>query len=406
MFFYTIDDGQHTLMVRRDGSMEELVGPKRVWRMGRRFRPMKHYVAHPGEFLIVRFRDGGQKHLAGPADVWLDPRKHVSMEKEDSLQIAAKEAVVVYSKDDSGEVTRRIARGPATFIPEPGEWLHTFSWHGSSGGPEGYRKIPNALVFQKLWLLPDQMYHDVRDVRTADDAVLTIRLMMFFELVDIEKMLDSTHDPIGDFVNAASSDVVEFVGRLDLENFKQKTESLNRLETYGQLVSRAEQCGYRINKVVYRGYGAPKSLQEMHDQAIESRTRLKLERDTEKQAQELEDYKLDRTLARAAKKRAENAAELDAELAAAGKRQQADLSHDEARRSFQREQARADHQLESEVAEKRDVALRLHLAELGRLGVDLTKYMTQHPPDQVIELRGAGDRAHVHLSPEPGARSR
>jgi hypothetical protein len=22
-------------------------------------------------------------------------------------------------------------------------------------------KVPNALVFQKLWFLPDQMYHDV-----------------------------------------------------------------------------------------------------------------------------------------------------------------------------------------------------------------------------------------------------
>jgi len=61
------------------------------------------------------------------------------------------------------------------------------------------KKVPaGALHFQKLWLLPDQMYHDVPDVRTADDAVLTIRLMMFFELVDIETMLSTTHDPIPD----------------------------------------------------------------------------------------------------------------------------------------------------------------------------------------------------------------
>ena len=38
--------------------------------------------------------------------------------------------------------------------------------------------------------MPDQMYHDVPDVRTADDAVLTIHLMIFFELVDVERMLD------------------------------------------------------------------------------------------------------------------------------------------------------------------------------------------------------------------------
>src|SRR5262249_57955670 len=107
--------------------------------------------------------------------------------------------------------------------------------------------------------MPDQMYHDVVDVRTADDAVLTVRLMLFFELADIERMLDTTHDPIGDFVNAATSDVVDFTGRHDFESFKRNTTRLNELETYRQLTGRAAQCGYRINKVVYRGYGAPKS---------------------------------------------------------------------------------------------------------------------------------------------------
>ena len=102
----------------------------------------------------------------------------------------------------------------------------------------GAQKVPNALVFQKIWLLPDQMYHDVRDVRTADDAVLTIRLMVFFEIVDIEQMLDTTHDPIGDFVNAATSDVVELTGKHEFESFKKNTEKLNELETYKQLIVR------------------------------------------------------------------------------------------------------------------------------------------------------------------------
>ena len=188
-------------------------------------------------------------------------------------------------------------------MPRPGEWLHTFAWHSSEGGSQGARKVPRGLVFQKLWLMPDQMYHDVPDVRTADDAVLTIRLMIFFELIDIERMLETTHDPIGDFVNAATSDVVDFTGRHDFESFKRNTDKLNELETYRQLVGRAGQCGYRINKVVYRGYGRPERLQQMHDQAIEARTRLQLERATEQQAQDLEDYRLDSQIARAAKRR-------------------------------------------------------------------------------------------------------
>lgn len=403
LFYTTVEDGHRVLLVSKDGSMEEVVGPRRVWSWGKRVQGMQHHVAHPGEFLIVRFRDGRQEHLRGPAHLWLDPRAHLSVEKEDALQIAAKEAVVVYARDAQGEVRRRIVEGPAVFVPEPGEWLHTFSWHGSKGGDEGYRKVPNALIFQKLWLLPDQMYHDVPDVRTADDALLTIRLMVFFELVDIERMLASTHDPIGDFVNAATSDVVDFLGRHDFASFKRHTERLNDLGAYAQLTARAAQCGYRIDKVVYRGYGAPDSLQEMHDKAIESRTRLALERATMQQAQELEDFTLERALARAERTRADRAAEAGHEIDLGRRRREADLEAEGARQTFLRAQQRLDAEQEAGIARARDAERRAHLEALRSLGVDLTALLTQGRADQVIELRGGAEAAHLHLAPRPGA---
>ena len=161
-------------------------------------------------------------------------------------------------------------------------------------------------------------------------------------------MLDATHDPIGDFVNAATSDVVGFTGRHDFESFKRNTDKLNELETYRQLAGRAGQCGYRINKVVYRGYGRPDRLQPMHDQAIEARTRLQLDRATEEQSQELEDFKLDSQMPRAAKRRREQAAEVDHEMELGGRKQEAELRDQEARRTFQRGQAR----LEAELRER------------------------------------------------------
>lgn len=391
MFYYTVEEGQRVLMIEPNGSMEVIEGPRRVWRGKRRFESMAHHVAHPGEFLIVRFRDGRQEHMAGPAHCWFDAREHRSVSREEALQIAAKEAVVVYSERD-GQVDQRICHGPATFVPEPGEWLHTFSWHGSSGG----RKVPNGLVFQKLWLMPDQMYHDVADVRTADDAVLTVKLMIFFELVDIERMLVTTHDPIGDFVNAATSDVVEWLGRRNFEQFKQQTEQLNELSTYKQLVSRATQCGYRIDRVVYRGYGAPQALQQMHDQAIESRTRLKLERATEQQAQELADAKLERQLARAAKERLERQGEFQQRLTMNQSEAEAELAITEARVSAERARRRLEAEQEQHLRETQQAAERAHLEALAGLGVDLTALLTQGRADRVIELRGASGN-HVHL---------
>ena len=43
--------------------------------------------------------------------------------------------------------------------------------------------------------------------------------------------------------------------------FLQDTAYLGALESYPQLTSRAERIGYRISKVVYRGYQAPQKLQ-------------------------------------------------------------------------------------------------------------------------------------------------
>jgi Type II secretion system (T2SS), protein E, N-terminal domain len=401
VWFYVVEEGRRVLVRNPDGTMDVVDGPKRVWRGRRKFQPMVHHIAHPGDYLVVRFRDGRQEHLPGPAEVWFDPRVHQEVSCEEMLQVPAKEAVVVYSqKEGTSSVQRRVEYGPTLFMPRPGEWLHRFVWHASEGGAQGVKKVPKGLVFHKLWLMPDQMYHDVPDVRTADDAVLTIRLMIFFELQDIATMLETTHDPIGDFVNAATSDVVDFTGRHDFESFKHNTDKLNELETYRQLTSRAAQCGYRINKVVYRGYGAPDRLQQMHDQAIEARTKLQLERATEQQAQDLESFKLESQMLRAGKRRHEQTAEVAHQLELDQKKHDAEMRARDAQATFQREQQRLDAQLRVEHRIRQDQHLREHLAELHRMGVDLTAYLTQNRADRVIELRGSqGGAAHLHLDP-------
>jgi Type II secretion system (T2SS), protein E, N-terminal domain len=406
MLFFTVADGERVLVTHWDGRREIVAGPRRVWAAFKTFRELERHVAHPGEFLMVRFLDGRQEHLVGPVELWTDPRVHESITKQECLQLAAKEAVVVYRQEEvvagaaTAATTRRIVYGPTLFAPQPGEWLHTFSWHASKGGSRGIEKIPNGLVFQKLWLMPDQMYHDVFDVRTADSAVITIKLMIFFELVDINRMLDNSHDPIGDFVNAATADVVELVGKHDFESFKQNTDKLNDLATYKQLTGRAAQSGYRISNVVYRGYGAAQSLQQMHDQAIEARTKLQLERETEQQSQRLEDFKLESQLARAGKRRGEQTDETRHAIELGKQKADAQLG-------LRRDQAETERTLELARSRNQEEIDRLlhaeqqsHLRTLGELGVDLTKYLTQGRADRVIELRGGSLGTHVHLERE------
>lgn len=403
IMFYTIAEGKRVVAYRPNGEMDILAGPARVWKGRTRFQPMNHFVAHPGQYLSIRFSDGREETVVGPAELWQDPRIHESVNVQECLELAAKEAVVVYGPAENPEqgvtgTSRRIVCGPGQFAPHPGEWLHRFSWHASHGGSRGEEKRPNALQFHKLWLMPDQMYHDVRDVRTADDAVLTIRLMIFFELGDIQRMLDTTHDPIGDFINAATSDVVEFTGKRSFDQFKQQTEQLNELSTYHQLLHRAEQCGYQINNVVYRGYGAPDSLQAMHDEAIQMRTRLQLEKATEQQAQELEDYKLSCQMERTDRRRTEQMTEVEHDLEMKRRQAEAELRQQEQQGEFLRAQRRAEEELGIQVQQQRDQQKQAHLEALQAMNVNLTEYLTQARADQIIEVRGSGDvTPQLHL---------
>merc|ERR1719409_762270 len=130
--------------------------------------------------------------------------------------------------------------------------------------------------------------------------------MIFFRLkpqTGITTMLEETHDPIADFVNAVSSDVIEYVSGKSFEEFKASTEQMNDLGIYRQLTSRAKGIGFDVTKVVFRGYGAPNRLQKMHDDAIERRTKLALERENQEQEQQLQDLKLDRENERQLKRR-------------------------------------------------------------------------------------------------------
>ena len=279
--FYTVRAGERVAVWNRDGSLRRVEGPRRLWLWGQSVEALPHYAAGTEEYLVITYRDGRREHQPGPVQAWFDPVEHESLRVERAMAVDGNEALVVY-RQEAGGVTRRVVRGPERYVPEANEWLHQFCWHGAD--PRDHRrKVPGALQFTKLRVIPDQMYFDVPEVRTADDALLVIKLMIFFELVDIDRMLDQTHDPVADFINALSADVIDFAAGHTFEAFKEHTERLNDMATYAQLAQRGERIGYRISKVVYRGYHASETLQAMHDRAIEARTKLRLEAETEEQ---------------------------------------------------------------------------------------------------------------------------
>lgn len=416
----TIKEGQRVAIWNQTGSIRFVDGPARIWLFREQLQPLMHYSAEDNQYLHIRHNDGTTVNHRGPAEVWFNPIEDESIEIEELLPISANEAIVIYSRNNHGEVDRRVLNGPAQYMPQPNEWLHDFRWHGSD--PTNTRiKVPRALNFTKLRVIPDQTYFNIQDVRTSDYALLTVQVMIFFELADIEKMLDQTHDPIADFINAVTADVIDFAAGRTFESFKQDTEKLNTINAYSNLTKRASHIGYKINNVLYRGYEANPKLQLMHDNAIEKRTALQLEAETELQVQELADLKLERDVARAKQQCEMQRQQSEHEQAmkqltheqalkqASSEHQQAmkfkvekeqsELQYMKEHNAIEQQQIEACNALEVKHLKDKNSQHATYLKSINELNVDLTQYLIaqyQHP-DRLIRIDSGSDSTNTQL---------
>lgn len=293
MKFKTVLEGEQAVVFNYLGEGKLIVGPARVFLFRERLQKLKRYTATQHEYLKIRDNNGIVTHRPGPCEIFFNPMLHENINVMDSLKLDANHMIVVYKRLKDSTVQRRILQGPTVFVPEAEEWLHEFKWHGTD--PENKaRMIPGKDKFQQLAVIPEQFYYNVRDVRTNDDTMITVKLMLFYELKDVLKMLDTTHDPIADMINGMCADVIAFVGKLSFEQFLKDAHSLSQLSSYPQLEQRAEKIGYHLQKIVFRGYHSSDQLQAMQNSAIESRTQLRLNTEIEEQKQLLADLKMNK----------------------------------------------------------------------------------------------------------------
>jgi len=344
----TISAGEAAAIFYGNGEVEVVEGPRRVRTLGS-VRQLAKVVASESEYLIVKSGDGSTEVRAGPASAFCHPVNHISLTSHPAVTIGDNELIVVYCKDHSeqgGGVKRRLIRGPGLHIPSSvSEWIHEFSWTGPATNSDDInapaRKVPHAVKKTKLILIPGKMYFDVESVRTKDNAVITVKLMIFYRLSDVEVMLDNTNDPMADIINSVSADIIEWCAPKEFAQFLQETDRLNTMQPYAQLQSTAKKIGYNIDKVVFRGYTAPTTLQRMHDGAIEKRTALALASETEHQEQGLADFKLQREAERAAQQQALELQRLEHELVLTQKRNDAEQQQRRAECTVELERLRA-----------------------------------------------------------------
>lgn len=388
MKFKTVREGQQAVVYNHMGEGRLLEGPRRVFLFRERLTFLELHTADLYQYLVMKEIDGTVTHNRGPCKMFCNPLLHESIQVKDAKKIDANHMIVVYKRLKDSDVQRRIIQGPTVFVPEAEEWLHHFKWHGCDPYDKT-RMIPGKNEFEQLAAIPDQFYYNVKEVRTLDDTMITVKLMIFYELKDVLKMLDTTQDPIADMINAVCSDVIAFAGKITFEEFLKQTQRLSELKAYGSLVQRAERIGYTIQKVVFRGYHASQQLQAMQSSAIESRTQLRLNVEIQEQKQRLADLKLTKE-----QERAKLAQEMEKEKQDHKQKiSEIKQSHDLEMKGLEYQQklqirslmtkARIDHK------NAEDTYTAEYLQKLKDLGIDVTTYLVSQmvpPADEQIQV--------------------
>jgi len=426
----TVKDGEAMALWTSRGKYSVVMGPQRVrfWNVlpctgGSQISFLNRYVAEPDEYLVIHGRDGTKGHVRGPAALFEDPMEHEAIEVRACEELAASQCLVVYtgqanrgsnaiSEPSKELVKRRIVYGPAVFMPSADEWIHSFEWHGelqrnngssnSRGGKHqgkhwetgSYyqqkqqqqqqsasaladaaeeqhlvtRVLPRQRQFTKLELLQEQLYYNARDVLTKDEANLTVKLHVTYQLEDVELMLRSTNDPIGDMINALCTDIIGFVAARTFEEFVSCGEMLNSDAAYPELFANVAKIGFKVLKVVYRGYKASSHLQGLHDDSAAKRMQLRLA-DLEAEVVGARNERERTGAANAAEHRREQQA-LDTQAALALEEQ-----------AHQQRERHAKASLEAETA---------HLQSLASLGVDLSALLCAREEAKLVGGGGNG----------------
>lgn len=395
----TLDVGEKALVYNHEGHARIEQGPKRLFLWRETYHELQKVAATQTEYLQINYKDGRQEHKKGPCIEFVNPVVHASIHNRKMESLDANEALVVYSPSDKGiQASRRIEFGPTLFVPKPNEWLHEFVWHGTDPNNKT-RFIPKSNRFSKLRIIPDQFYYNVDEIRTSDDALIRVKLMMFYELRSLEKMSDCTADPIADFINCLCADVIAYAAKKTYLQFIEQAGELSDLDHYPMLMHRCKEIGYTVTKVVFRGYYAHDELQQMHDQAISRRTELKLSYEKEEQEQALVDCKLNADMSRMDQ-------EQKLQIQALKKQQelaQEQLLHQLTMKKQKHEQTqlklREYHLAKLKTKQFENEQHLTHFRNLHKLGVNVNQLLLARSqrPKEIVEVIKDKDVANVHL---------
>lgn len=176
--------------------------------------------------VLVRDESTGQLRLVTEQQLFV-PGPHETIEKEQSLiRLADHEAMIIKDKDGNlgvhyGHPDRQTPERPRAFFLAPYSEVLALQWSS------GMRRLKRDLSITCFDVRPGYMWFEF-DCRTSDNVELVLETTMFWEVLDLAKMVRRTGNLPGDLYNQARSQFIKHVAKVTLKEFMSELHRISR----------------------------------------------------------------------------------------------------------------------------------------------------------------------------------
>lgn len=161
--------------------------------------------------VLVRDTSNGQLELITAGQVFVPSPHQEIVEVRKRIRLEDNEAMII--KDLTGKyLFRRGADPNRAFFLGPYDEKLELRWS------TGIHKDRLDLRITKFDLRPKFMWYEF-EARTQDNVELVIGITFFWEITDLERMINSTNDTPGDICSHARSSILQSISQVSLEHF-------------------------------------------------------------------------------------------------------------------------------------------------------------------------------------------
>lgn len=439
----TIKDGEAAAIWDANGIHRQIIGPKRVWLLNSTIRFLTRRKAESHQYLKVSHRDGRIEHISGPAVLYENPAYHDAVRVEDgirlcshtecvvtfasSLEITAKKVTARNKGSDGSDSStidsiqksstsrdlkekkpitrnsstpfnasnhhlsqneRRIIYGPTLFIPEPSEYVQTFTWLNHTPSLQILR-TSNSTSF------------DVT-IPTSDGFTFDTSLVLSYTITSIDRLISNKTDPIQQLYNGVCYDSQTLGDGIPSKLLKSNKESiiskLSQMDTYPSLIQACNECGMKVDRIQVTSMSFCPSLRTQIDNEQNLAATIQTE-----VAKKTHSYQLRQMEMEAEQIRVEECTEL--------KKKEVRMNDELDLESYKLKLAALERKVELEMIEAkglRDImkvkeeSVLEFLMKMKQMGVDMTKFMTTYGgivmADEVVGTSNVLKKTHFGAS--------